>query len=70
MQFICAPILEALSDRRRPVLLLALAGLGFDYVLLCLAPNLWWLVAGRIVAGIGGCDDYAGGRLHRRRESA
>jgi MFS transporter, DHA1 family, tetracycline resistance protein len=56
MQFFCAPILGALSDRfgRRPVILLALAGLGFDYVLLSLAPNIWWLVVGRIAAGIFG----------------
>jgi DHA1 family tetracycline resistance protein-like MFS transporter len=56
MQFICAPIFGALSDRfgRRPVLLLALAGLGFDYVLLSLAPDLSWLVIGRVVAGIFG----------------
>src|SRR5207237_876339 len=56
MQFFCAPILGALSDRfgRRPIILLALAGLGFDYVLLSLAPNIWWLVLGRVVAGIFG----------------
>src|SRR4030081_2949626 len=56
MQFFCAPILGALSDRfgRRPVILLALAGLGFDYVLLSIAPTIWWLVLGRIVAGIFG----------------
>src|SRR5258708_15033786 len=56
MQFFCAPILGALSDRfgRRPVILLALAGLGFDYVLLSVAPPIWWLVLGRIVAGIFG----------------
>src|SRR5205814_3594753 len=56
MQFFCAPILGALSDRfgRRPVILLALAGLGFDYVLLSVAPTIWWLVLGRIVAGIFG----------------
>jgi DHA1 family tetracycline resistance protein-like MFS transporter len=56
MQFVCAPVLGALSDRfgRRPVILVALAGLGFDYVLLTLAPNVWWLVLGRIVAGICG----------------
>lgn len=56
MQFFCAPILGALSDRfgRRPVILLALAGLGFDYVLLCVAPSIWWLVLGRVVAGIFG----------------
>src|SRR5919205_1815472 len=56
MQFFCAPILGALSDRfgRRPIILLALAGLGFDYVLLSLAPNIWWLVLGRVVAGVFG----------------
>jgi DHA1 family tetracycline resistance protein-like MFS transporter len=56
MQFFCAPVLGALSDRfgRRPVILLALAGLGFDYVLLSLAPTIWWLVLGRVVAGIFG----------------
>ena len=56
MQFLCAPVLGALSDRfgRRPVILLALVGLGFDYVLLSLAPSIWWLVLGRIVAGVFG----------------
>jgi MFS transporter, DHA1 family, tetracycline resistance protein len=56
MQFFCAPVLGALSDRfgRRPVILLALAGLGFDYILLSLAPTIWWLVLGRVVAGIFG----------------
>jgi MFS transporter, DHA1 family, tetracycline resistance protein len=56
MQFFCAPILGALSDRfgRRPVILLALSGLGFDYLLLSLAPTIWWLVLGRVVAGIFG----------------
>src|SRR5919204_2697510 len=56
MQFFCAPVLGALSDRfgRRPVILLALAGLGFDYVLLSLAPSIWWLVLGRVVAGMFG----------------
>src|SRR5215472_14334265 len=56
MQFLCAPFLGALSDRfgRRPVILLALSGLAVDYVLLSLAPTIWWLVLGRIVAGILG----------------
>ena len=56
MQFFCAPVLGALSDRfgRRPVILMALGGLGFDYVLLSLAPTVWWLVLGRVVAGIFG----------------
>ena len=56
MQFFAAPVLGVLSDRfgRRPVLLFALASLGCDYVLLSVAPNIWWLVVGRIIAGIGG----------------
>jgi MFS transporter, DHA1 family, tetracycline resistance protein len=56
MQFFCAPVLGALSDRfgRRPVILLALVGLGCDYVLLSLAPSIWWLVLGRIIAGAFG----------------
>ncbi len=56
MQFFCAPVLGALSDRfgRRPVILMALGGLGFDYILLSLAPSVWWLVLGRVVAGIFG----------------
>lgn len=54
MQFICSPIIGSLSDRygRRPVILLSTAGLAADYVLMALAPNLWWLALGRIVAGI------------------
>src|SRR5579871_3355733 len=56
MQFFCAPILGALSDRfgRRPVILLALVGLGCDYILLSFAPSIWWLVLGRIIAGAFG----------------
>src|SRR5918911_928474 len=56
VQFLCAPLLGALSDRfgRRPVILMALAGLGFDYVLLCVAPSIGWLVLGRVVAGLFG----------------
>jgi DHA1 family tetracycline resistance protein-like MFS transporter len=56
MQFLCAPLLGALSDRfgRRPVILLALVGLGIDYVLLSVAPTIEWLVVGRVVAGVLG----------------
>lgn len=54
--FLTAPLLGALSDRfgRRPVLLLSLAGLCIDYLICALAPSLFWLFAGRIVAGICG----------------
>ena len=54
MQFICSPIQGALSDRfgRRPVVLLSNVGLGLDYILMALAPNLAWLFAGRVIAGI------------------
>ena len=53
VQFFAAPFLGELSDRfgRRPVILASVFGLGCDYVLLTFAPNLWWLLAGRLVAG-------------------
>lgn len=54
MQFLFSPLTGALSDRfgRRPVVLISNFGLGLDYVLMALAPNLAWLFAGRIIAGI------------------
>jgi len=54
MQFVASPIVGSLSDRygRRPVILLSTLGLSADYVLMALAPNLWWLAVGRIIAGI------------------
>jgi DHA1 family tetracycline resistance protein-like MFS transporter len=56
MQFFFAPLLGALSDRfgRRPVLLISLGGLGLDYLILAFAPNLAWLIIGRVIAGIAG----------------
>jgi DHA1 family tetracycline resistance protein-like MFS transporter len=58
MQFLCAPILGNLSDRygRRPVLLFSLLGFGIDYIFLALAPDIWWLFVGRIIAGITGAS--------------
>lgn len=54
MQFIFSPLIGSLSDRfgRRPVILISSAGLALDYVLVALAPNLWWLVAARLIGGI------------------
>lgn len=54
MQFVCAPVIGSLSDRfgRRPVILISTAGLALDWVLMALAPNLWWLVVGRIIGGV------------------
>ena len=54
MQFIFSPLIGSLSDRygRRPIILISTAGLAIDYVLIALAPNLWWLAAARIIAGI------------------
>jgi MFS transporter, DHA1 family, tetracycline resistance protein len=53
MQFVCAPILGALSDRfgRRPVLLISLSGMCANYLLLAWAPSLTWLFLGRLIAG-------------------
>lgn len=54
MQFLASPVIGSLSDQygRRPVILLSCAGLAVDYVLMALAPNLWWLAVGRLVAGV------------------
>ena len=54
MQFVCSPLLGALSDRfgRRPVILLSTLGLGLDYLLMAWAPTLGWLLVGRVVSGI------------------
>lgn len=54
MQFVFSPIIGSLSDRygRRPVILISTAGLAADWVLMALAPDLWWLALGRIVGGI------------------
>ena len=54
MQFLFSPVLGALSDRfgRRPVILISCLGLGLDYVLMALAPSLWWLFVGRVISGI------------------
>jgi len=58
MQFICAPIMGALSDRygRRPVLLASLFGFGVDYIFTAFAPTLSWLFVGRIIAGMMGAS--------------
>lgn len=62
LQFVFAPIIGNLSDRfgRRPVLLAALLGFGIDYLVMALAPSLWWLVLGRLAAGVTGASWTAG----------
>ncbi len=54
MQFVASPVIGSLSDRygRRPVILLSAGGLAADYVLMAVAPDLWWLALGRIIAGV------------------
>jgi DHA1 family tetracycline resistance protein-like MFS transporter len=54
MQFLMSPLHGALSDRfgRRPLILISNFGLGLDYILMALSPNLWWLFAGRVISGI------------------
>lgn len=54
MQFVCSPILGALSDRygRRKVILISCFGLGADFILMALAPTLAWLFVGRVISGI------------------
>ena len=57
-QFLCAPVLGALSDHygRRPVILVSLFGLGTDYLIQGWAPSIGWLFLGRVIAGIMGAS--------------
>lgn len=54
MQFLFSPVIGSLSDHygRRPVILISTAGLAADWVLMALAPDLWWLAVGRMIGGI------------------
>ena len=55
-QFLFGPALGNLSDAygRRPLLLIAIFGLGIDFLITALAPNLFWLFVGRTFAGLCG----------------
>src|SRR5258706_12431266 len=63
MQLLFAPLFGALSDRfgRRPVLLVSMFGLAFDYLIMALAPNIGWLFVGRLIAGITASSGAAAG---------
>ena len=54
MQFFFSPVQGSLSDHfgRRPVILISCAGLGLDFILMAWAPNLGWLLLGRVISGI------------------
>lgn len=54
MQFLFGPTLGSLSDRygRRPILIISLVIMAFDYVLMALAHTIWLLVIARVIGGI------------------
>ena len=58
MQFFCAPLLGALSDRfgRRPVILASIFGLGLHYLLLAVAPSLTFMLLARVIGGVTGAS--------------
>ena len=69
MQFVFSPVQGALSDRfgRRPVVLLSNLGLGLDYILMAVAPNLTVLLIGRVISGISAASistSFEIGRAH------
>lgn len=63
MQFFASPVLGVLSDRfgRRPVIVLSNLGLGFDYIVMALAPTLGWLFLGRAISGVTSASLTAAG---------
>ena len=58
MQFFFSPVLGEISDKfgRKPILLLSLLGLSFDYLIHAWAPTIVWLFVGRFLAGITGAS--------------
>ena len=58
MQFLFSPVMGEISDRygRKPILLLSLLGLSFDYLVHAWAPTIAWLFVGRFLAGITGAS--------------
>ncbi len=54
MQLLASPVQGALSDRygRRPVILISNCGMGLNYMLMALAPNLTLLWIGRLISGV------------------
>lgn len=54
MQFFCAPIIGALSDRygRRPVLLICVFGLGLNFLMLTLVSSIFWMLLVRALGGV------------------
>jgi DHA1 family tetracycline resistance protein-like MFS transporter len=53
-QFLAAPVLGALSDRfgRRPIVVASVFGVAAELVMNALAPNVGWLLAGRVLCGL------------------
>src|SRR5215471_3570898 len=58
MQFLCAPLLGALSDRfgRRPILIAAIVGLGIHYFLIATTASLWVMLLARVMGGVTGAS--------------
>lgn len=56
LQFLCAPLWGALSDRvgRRNVLLITITGIALSYLLWFFAASFWVLILSRIVSGAMG----------------
>jgi DHA1 family tetracycline resistance protein-like MFS transporter len=54
MQFATMATVGALSDTigRRPVMLLSMFGQAINYVIIAMAPDLWWLMIGQVISGV------------------
>jgi DHA1 family tetracycline resistance protein-like MFS transporter len=58
MHCLFSVIQGALSDHfgRRPILVSSNLGLGVDYIIMALAPSVWWLFGSRLISGMTGAS--------------
>ncbi|MCB9806639.1 MFS transporter [Candidatus Peribacteria bacterium] len=52
--FISAPYLGRLSDKfgRKKLLFWSILGSAFGWILTAFAPNVWWVIVGRVIDGV------------------
>ena len=66
MQFFFAPVMGNLADAygRKRVLAASVFTFGVDYLIMAFAPVFFWLVVGRLIAGVASATNRCGQCVH------